>query len=165
MNHVAQVSGLNVSTYTPATLKVDQSISVHASPETIWNTLSDQSVAAEWLPSVKELSSVDDSTATADGVGLGRVVVYGSGDQIKETVVYAERNRILAYQIEFPSMVKDHLAIIEITEEGTNLSTIRFYAYFTPTQWTGYLMKYGIYSKIIKSSLRKLSAICLGEPM
>lgn len=89
MKHIAKVSGLIVSTFTSAKLMVDQSIEIQASPEKVWSVLSDQSIAAEWLPSVKKLESFDASKANADGVGVERIVVYGTGDKIKETVVYA----------------------------------------------------------------------------
>lgn len=139
---------------------VDQSVQIEASPEKIWRVLGDQVLAVEWLPSVKKLLSFDVSQANADGVGAERLVVYGSGDEIKETVVYAERNKILAYQIAFPSMVKDHLSIIEIKPNRAASSTVRLYAYFTPTEFTGYLMKYGVYAGIVKGSLKKLRALC-----
>ena len=159
--HIAQVGGLTVSNFTRAKLKVDQSIEIQASPEKIWGVLSDQSIAAGWLPSVKKMESFDTSKANADGVGAEQIVVYGSGYRIKETVVYAERNKILAYQIAFPSMVKDHLSILEIEGSGRRSSTVRLYAFFTPTEWTGYLMQFGVYASIVKASLKKLNEICL----
>ena len=160
MKHIAQISGLVVSNFTSAKLQTSQSIDIPASPEKIWTTIGNQAAAAQWLPSVKKLLSVDVSQADADGVGAERLVVYGSGDEIKETVVYAERNKVLAYQIAFPSMVKDHLSILEIKENGIASTTVRFYAYFTPTQFTGYLMKYGVYASIVKGALKNLSALC-----
>ena len=160
MIHIASVGGLNVSTFTDAKLIVKQSIEINALPEKIWGIISDQSLASEWLPSVKKLESFDVSKANVNGVGTERIVVYGSGDKIKETVVYAERNKILAYQASFPSMVKDHLSIIEITGNDFNMSTLHFYAYFTPIHWSGYLMKFGVYGNIIKSSLKKLNGLC-----
>ncbi len=139
---------------------VDQSIEIHASPEKIWSVISDQSIAGEWFPSIKKLESFDTSKANADGVGTERIAVYGTGDKIKETVVYAERNKILAYRVAFPSMVKDHLSIIEINPNGQDSSTVRLYSFFTPTEFTGYLMKFGVYASIVKSSLKKLSELC-----
>jgi len=41
-------------------------------------------------------------------------------------------------------MVKNHLSIIEIKQAGRGSSTVRVYVYFTPTEWTGYLMKFGV---------------------
>jgi len=160
MKQITKVSDLVIANFTSAKLMVNQSIEISATPEKIWGVISDQSIAAEWLPSVKKLESFDTSKANADGVGTERIVVYGSGDKIKETVVYAERNKILAYQIAFPSMVKNHLSIIEIKKSGTASSTVRLYAFFTPTEWTGYLMKFGVYANIVKASLKKLGGIC-----
>lgn len=112
------------------------------------------------MPSIKKLESVNTANADANGVGLERIVVYGSGDKIKETVVYAEENKVLAYRVAFPYMVKDHLSIIEIKENGNDSSTVHWFAFFTPTDFTGYLMKHGVYASIVKSSLKKLSEIC-----
>lgn len=161
MKHISKISNLSVASFTPAQLMADQSVEIQAAPEKIWRVLSDQTRVAEWLPSVKKLESFDTSKANADGVGAERIVVYGSGNRIKETVVYAERNKILAYQIAFPSMVKDHLTVIEIKESGRGASSVRLYTFFTPTEWTGYLMKYGVYAGIVKGSLKKLNELCL----
>ena len=157
---LTKVSNLVVANFTASRLMVEQAITINASPETIWQVISDQSMAAEWMPSVKKVESVATENANADGVGTARVVVYGSGDKIEETVVYAEKNRVLAYQAEFPSMVRDHLSIIEITASGANSTTVCLYAFFTPTDFAGYLMKYGVYAQIVKSSLKRLRALC-----
>ncbi|MBI5053515.1 MAG: SRPBCC family protein [Chloroflexi bacterium] len=160
MKQITKVSNLIVADFTNARLMVDQSVDISATPEKIWRVINNQSIAEEWLPSVKKLESFDTSKANADGVGVERIAVYGTGDKIKETVVYAEKNKILAYRVAFPYMVKDHLSIIEIKENGLNSSTVHLYAFFTPTDFTGYLMQFGVYASIVKSSLRKLNELC-----
>lgn len=160
MKQITQVNNLVVANFTSAKLMVNQSMEFNAAPEKIWGVISDQSIAAEWMPSIKKLESVNTANADANGVGTERIVVYGSGDKIKETVVYAEKNRVFAYRVAFPYMVKDHLSIIEIKANGISSSTVCFYAFFTPTDFTGYLMKYGVYASIVKSSLKKLGVIC-----
>ncbi len=160
MKHITKVGSLTITDFTNAKLMVNQPVEINTSPEKIWAILSDQSIACEWMPSIKELESFDTSKADADGVGTERIAVYGTGDKIKETVVYAERNKILAYRVEFPYMVKDHLSIIEITANGQDSCAVRLYSFFTPTDFTGYLMQYGVYAVIVKSSLKKLRELC-----
>ena len=157
---INKIGDLSIANFTDARLMVERSVAIEAAPEKIWQVMNDQSMVAKWMPSIKRLESVNTDNADDDGVGTERIAVYGSGDKIKETVVYAEKNKVLAYQAAFPSMVKDHLSVIEIKANGANSSTVCLYAFFTPTEFTGYLMKYGVYALIVKSSLKKLSALC-----
>lgn len=160
MKQINKVSNLVVADFTSAKLMVNQSVDINATPEKIWKVVSDQSIAEEWMPSIKKLESFNTTNADTDGVGIERIAVYGTGDKIKETVVYAERNKVLAYRVAFPYMVKDHLSIIEIKENRFNSSTVHLYSFFTPTDFTGYLMQFGVYASIVKSSQKKLNELC-----
>ncbi|MBZ0276494.1 MAG: SRPBCC family protein [Anaerolineae bacterium] len=160
MTVLTHIGGLAIADFTPSKLMVRRGVEIKAAPGKIWGVITDQSLVTQWMPSVKKLESVDTSRANADSVGTERMVVYGSGDHIKETVVYAERDKILAYRVAFPYMVKDHLSVIEIQDIGFGQSTVRLSAFFTPTDFTGYMMKYGVYSAIVRSSLNRLRDLC-----
>lgn len=159
MNHVAQISNLRVERFTDARLRVHRSISIQATGDTIWALLNDHTRGHEWLPAVKFIESIAVSGADHDGVGASHIAVYGSGDRIEERVVYAESNSVWAYQAAFPSMVKEHLAVMQITESSPGECVVDFFAYFTPTEFSGYLMRLGVYSLLVRSSLKKLKSI------
>lgn len=160
MNNASKINGLIVSDFTNATLMVDRTVQLSALRAKVWEVLLNPEIAGDWLPSVKKVLSTDVSNADALGVGTVRTVLYGIKEPIIEKIVYVEENTVLAYQVAFPSMVKDHLTVIELVECGVDQTTVRIRAFFTPTDVTGCLMKYGVYSMIIKSALKSLQNIC-----
>lgn len=160
MKTISTIGDLGISDYTNAKLMVDKSTVISASLEKVWGVLQDLKSAGDWLPSVKKVVSTDTSHANDLGVGAKRTVLYGIKETIEETVVYAEKHSILAYQIAFPSMVKEHLTVIQLNRRGADQTEVRIVAFFTPISFTGLLMKYGVYSMIIKSSLKKLRNLC-----
>lgn len=160
MNDTSSINGLNIANFTHSKLMVDRTLQISASREKLWKVLLNPEIAGDWLPSVKKVLSTDTSKADALSVGAVRTVLYGVKEPITETVVYAEENAVLAYKIAFPSMVKDHLTVIELVERGAEQTDVRFRAFFTPTEFSGYLMKYGVYSMLIGSALKSLQKIC-----
>lgn len=159
MKHVAQIGDLRIADLSDARLRVHRSISIRTTSNEIWALANDHSRGHEWLPAVKSIESINVSRADQSGVGASHVAVYGSGDNIEERVVYAERSSIWAYQAAFPSMVKEHLAVLQIAEHSPGECRVDFFAYFTPTEFSGYLMSFGVYSLLVRSSLKKLDAI------
>lgn len=159
MKHIHQIGLLSVSDMTPAKLRVMRSITIDAPPQQVWSAMVDENLWPQWLPSVKAVTSVDHTRSDANGVGVERTSVYGNDLHIKETIVHVEPEKVVAWIVHFPTMVKDHLVVFQLHPNG-GTTQLEAYAWFTPIAFTGLMMRFGFYSAIMGSSLKKLRQIC-----
>lgn len=154
MKSKTMISNLKLSDYTTAELQAFKSLRIKATPEKLWETIGDHASIPEWVPMIKHVDVIT-TNADENGVGCERVCTFG-GDKVYETVLYIEKNRLMAYKAADSEDISNHLGVIEIVQDG-EYSIVNWYQYFDASKgMKGFMMKNIMMPRILKKALKNL---------
>ena len=114
--------------YTKAPLQLEISRKIQATPNEIWQLLSNHEALPKWIPQVKSSIVVEKGINEKEQEGTVRNVQFGK-DVLKETIVFWNETFGYAYSIADMHIVKNHVGHFSITEklDGTIVSWSQYY--------------------------------------
>ncbi|MBE9070303.1 SRPBCC family protein [Leptolyngbya cf. ectocarpi LEGE 11479] len=133
---------LDIQQWTAAPLRVSQQMRLEASPEEIFDYISQADTLPQWMPGLESLSYDHGQSMAAGELAQGsqRTMMFGEQSEI-EDIVYFDRPHLIAYQILEGVPVRNHLAIMTVEErEGASYLTWSQYFDVQRTSVGGWLM-------------------------
>jgi carbon monoxide dehydrogenase subunit G len=117
--------------FTKAPLRVEQTVSLNATPDKVWALISDHEKLPKYLSFVQEVTIDNTNASVANGVGAVRTCNIGD-IQLVEDIRLWETNLALAYSVldGNPMGMTGHLGVAQLTPTGSGGTTLRWQAYF-----------------------------------
>ncbi|MFK8183899.1 MAG: SRPBCC family protein [Phormidesmis sp.] len=148
-----------------APLRASGRVRLAASPEKVFDYLSDSQTLPAWMPGLDGLSY--DHSASDDSVSIGkgsrRTLMFGTQAELEEIVQF-ERPTVVAYRILDGVPVRNHLAAIYIDSNGVGGSILTWYQYFDiqRTSLLGWAMPFMV-RRFMREGQRNLLQVFGGE--
>lgn len=107
------------------------SLRLQASPNELFEYLSDQQTLPEWMPGLESVAYDHSASSTPETLGEGSLRTMMFGDQAEvEKIVQFDPPNLIAYQILEGVPLRNHLAIMRIEESDDGRSDFTWYQYF-----------------------------------
>lgn len=137
-----------------------------ASPEVVFERMTDHERLQEWMPGVERLVSIDHTASVTPGatnVGSVRTAVFFN-DTVSEEFQGWVPGKAWAYSVEDSpgGPITDHLGLLTFEDDGAGGSYLTWRQYFEPLGLKGRLIPF-VMHRVMKRALKNIAAEYGGE--
>jgi len=152
---------IHVNDQTSAPQQVIARAHLTASPNTIFNKMSDHRNLKDWVPMIDHLVTVDNSKSLTPGAsnkGTSRICIFG-GKKLVEDITHWIPGKAYAYSARSgnDSPISNHLAVITIEDDLKGGSYVTWRQYYKPVNFKGQYIMPIMMNYVLRKALQNLA--------